>query len=64
MAESMALKVTAEGVETDAQLGFLKATQCDEVQGFYLSYPLPAAEMTSFLEKMQTAGPDKAKKTA
>ena len=64
MAESMALKVTAEGVETDAQLGFLKATQCDEVQGFYLSYPLPAAEITSLLEKMRSAGSDKAKKTA
>jgi EAL domain-containing protein (putative c-di-GMP-specific phosphodiesterase class I) len=46
MAESMGLRVIAEGVENEAQLRFLKARHCNEIQGYYLSRPLPAAEMT------------------
>jgi diguanylate cyclase (GGDEF)-like protein len=38
------LKVIAEGVESEAQLAFLKLHQCDEVQGFYYSVPLPPEE--------------------
>jgi diguanylate cyclase (GGDEF)-like protein len=64
MAESMALKVTAEGVETDAQLGFLKATGCDEVQGYFISYPLSATEMSDFLAKTEEPGSDKTKQSA
>ena len=36
--------MVAEGVETQAQLDFLKAHQCDEVQGYLISKPVPAAE--------------------
>lgn len=64
MAESMALKVTAEGVETDAQLGFLKATRCDEVQGYFISYPLSTAEMSRFLAKTEEPGSDKTGQSA
>ena len=46
MAESMGLRVIAEGVENEAQLRFLKSKHCDEVQGYYLSRPLPASEIT------------------
>jgi diguanylate cyclase (GGDEF)-like protein len=49
MAESMGLKVIAEGVENEAQLRFLKAKRCDEIQGYYLSRPLPAAEIAAVL---------------
>lgn len=35
-------RVVAEGVETNAQLQFLRAQGCDAVQGFYYSTPLPA----------------------
>ncbi len=49
MAESMHMKVTAEGVETDAQLAFLRAKGCDEVQGFLLCMPLPADQALGFL---------------
>ena len=44
MAESMALKVTAEGVETEAQLSFLRDHGCDEYQGYLFSPPVPADE--------------------
>ena len=49
MAESMGLKVIAEGVENEAQLRFLKAKRCDEIQGYHLSWPLPVGEITAVL---------------
>ncbi len=52
MAESMGLQVIAEGVENEAQLHFLKAKHCNEIQGYYLSWPLPAAEITAMLRNL------------
>ncbi len=40
MAKSLNLRVIAEGVENEAQLSFLRANQCDEIQGYYFSKPL------------------------
>jgi EAL domain-containing protein (putative c-di-GMP-specific phosphodiesterase class I) len=50
MADSLDLRVTAEGVETEDQLRYLESKRCDEIQGFYLSRPLPAAEVVALLQ--------------
>ena len=42
MAHSLNLEVIAEGVETEAQLEFLKRNQCNEAQGLLYSEPIPA----------------------
>jgi diguanylate cyclase (GGDEF)-like protein/PAS domain S-box-containing protein len=49
MAHSLRLRVLAEGVETPAQLAFLRAQHCNEIQGFFCSRPLPAEAMTHYL---------------
>jgi diguanylate cyclase (GGDEF)-like protein len=49
MARSLNLRVVAEGVETLQELQFLQARECDEVQGYYFSAPLPAAKFASLL---------------
>jgi diguanylate cyclase (GGDEF)-like protein len=41
MAKHLAIKVVAEGVETDAQLSYLTAQGCDCFQGYLLGYPCP-----------------------
>jgi diguanylate cyclase (GGDEF)-like protein/PAS domain S-box-containing protein len=40
MGKSLNIKVIAEGVETEKQVAFLRAHQCDEIQGYYCSKPL------------------------
>jgi diguanylate cyclase (GGDEF)-like protein len=51
MAQSLKLKTVAEGVETKAQLSFLKRNGCDSIQGYYFSRPLPANEMLVLLHE-------------
>ena len=50
MARSLGLEVVAEGVEKDEQLTFLRSQLCDNVQGFLLSHPITAAELTNLLQ--------------
>ncbi|HEX9180953.1 MAG TPA: EAL domain-containing protein, partial [Burkholderiales bacterium] len=53
MAHSLDMRVVAEGVETAAQLDFLRANQCDQFQGYYYGRPLPATESTELLRRTQ-----------
>jgi diguanylate cyclase (GGDEF)-like protein len=51
LAKSLNLKTIAEGVETRQQLDMFKQKECDEVQGYYFSKPIPAAEFMSLVKK-------------
>jgi EAL domain-containing protein (putative c-di-GMP-specific phosphodiesterase class I) len=44
------LRVVAEGVETEAELAFLRAQRCEEAQGYYFSRPVPAQQFAKLLK--------------
>ena len=50
MGRSLKLRVVAEGVETQEELEFLQAHQCDEAQGYYFSRPLAAPQFAQLLQ--------------
>lgn len=49
LASSFDIPVTAEGIETDTQADFVTKCGCDELQGYYFSKPIKAAEMDALL---------------
>lgn len=49
LAHKLNLKVVAEGVETEAELAFLKRYKCDFIQGYLFSRPVTAAELENML---------------
>jgi diguanylate cyclase (GGDEF)-like protein/PAS domain S-box-containing protein len=49
LAHSLELQVIAEGVETSAQLDFLRARACDEMQGYYFAKPMPRDAIPALL---------------
>ena len=53
MAHSMDMRVVAEGVETRSQFEFLAARRCDELQGYYFSPAITAADFTVMLLRQQ-----------
>ncbi len=53
LGRELKLEVIAEGVETLEQLQFLESVQCDAVQGYYFSKPLPANELASLINNGQ-----------
>jgi diguanylate cyclase (GGDEF)-like protein len=55
MARALALRVVAEGVETQEQLAILRELGCDEHQGYFYSRPLPADQLAAQLSEMSNA---------
>jgi diguanylate cyclase (GGDEF)-like protein/PAS domain S-box-containing protein len=51
LAHNLGLTLVAEGVETEAQLEYLKARGCDLVQGYLFSKPLPAEQVMDFIRQ-------------
>lgn len=51
MAHSLAIRVVAEGVETEAQCDFLRRNMCDEIQGFFFSPPIAHDNVLAFLKE-------------
>jgi diguanylate cyclase (GGDEF)-like protein len=51
MAHSLQMRVIAEGVETEAQLAFLSAEQCDEIQGYLFGRPVAASQVGAYLRE-------------
>lgn len=49
MGHNLNLKVVAEGVETEAELAYLRQHNCDAMQGFIFSRPLPVSEFEKLL---------------
>jgi EAL domain-containing protein (putative c-di-GMP-specific phosphodiesterase class I) len=56
MARNLNLKVIAEGVETEAQMSFLRAHHCDEIQGYYFSKPLSSDDVVDKLRASMGQG--------
>ena len=55
LAHSLRLEVVAEGVETLAQLNYLRGQSCDILQGFYLSAAVPAEEFAQLVRDRESA---------
>ena len=58
LARSLNMSVIAEGVETAAQVEFLREKECDELQGFLFSRPLPPEELARLARTRTTLLPD------
>jgi diguanylate cyclase (GGDEF)-like protein/PAS domain S-box-containing protein len=58
MAHSLKLRVVAEGVETRAQLEYLRRNRCDEIQGYYFSRALAAGDLGQMVEAGKSLPPD------
>jgi len=54
LCHNIGINVVCEGVENEIQLSMLTDLTCDEVQGYFISKPLPSNEMTEFLETTTT----------
>jgi EAL domain-containing protein (putative c-di-GMP-specific phosphodiesterase class I) len=53
LANSLQLKITAEGIETQEQLNYLQKRGCQEGQGYYFGVPVPAEKITEALQQRE-----------
>lgn len=51
MAKALGMRVVAEGVETIEQLTILQTLSCDEIQGYYVARPMPAADIAAIFSR-------------
>jgi EAL domain-containing protein (putative c-di-GMP-specific phosphodiesterase class I) len=54
MAQRLGHRVIAEGVETRAQLDFLRSLDCQEIQGYLFSPPVPPEKFAAMLREGKT----------
>ncbi len=59
LSRSLHLRVTAEGVETQAQSEFLRELACDEVQGFLLGRPMPMTDVAASFQREEISRADR-----
>ncbi len=57
LAQSLGLRSTAEGVETEPQRQFLVDLGCDEIQGYHISRPKPLAELADLIDIQAALAP-------
>ena len=50
LARQLGMETVAEGVEDQADWNFLRGTQCDFAQGYFIARPMPAAELPGWIE--------------
>lgn len=53
LARQLSLKIIAEGVETEAQVNFLKSQGCHLMQGYYFSEAIPETEINSYIRELR-----------
>lgn len=63
LSRTLGMNTIAEGVETEAQLGYLRSVHCKEIQGYLYSRPLPAAEFAKLLVHGNTLAEPPSEKT-
>ncbi len=56
MSHGLAIRVVAEGVETDEQLRFLQRRKCDEVQGNFIAGPVPSRDFVAAVRECGVVG--------
>jgi EAL domain-containing protein (putative c-di-GMP-specific phosphodiesterase class I) len=49
MGHALGLEVTAEGVENETELSYLRQQRCDRAQGWYFGKPVPSSELSAIL---------------
>jgi EAL domain-containing protein (putative c-di-GMP-specific phosphodiesterase class I) len=53
---SLDIQVVAEGVETEDDIGILRDLGCDTLQGYALARPMPASELTAYVQRQPWRG--------